>query len=75
MWRHAADRSIVLWSKLVERVKKRYMHYKAVLEKNVQHPDFVAKAKEVAMTREVLQTGSAYRSNEERAKGVGPHSP
>ncbi|MDG6913488.1 MAG: ATP-binding protein [Nitrososphaerota archaeon] len=71
----SADRLIVLWSRLVTRAKRRYTHYQAILEKNVKHPDFAATVKEVAETRKVLQTGSAYRTRADRKEGMVKHLP
>jgi len=71
-WKKRQDGDIRSWSDIYERVKRHYEHYRAVLRSAVEHPDFSAKADEIARTREVLQTGSAFRGARARASGLGP---
>lgn len=49
------------WAEIHDRTKAYYQHYRAVLEADADHPDFQAKAAEVARTRSVLDSG-AYRA-------------
>ncbi|VVB57467.1 Histidine kinase-, DNA gyrase B-, and HSP90-like ATPase [uncultured archaeon] len=74
-WKNRKDGEILHWATVVQRTKKRYEHYRAVLEKDIKHPDFAGKKAEVAKTRTILHPGSAYRDKTERAKGVGPSKP
>ena len=59
------------WSELKERASFFYNHYKAILEADVDDPDFQRKAKEVARTRSVLET-TIHRPKEVREQqGLG----
>ena len=49
-------------------------HYRAVLEGDVESPDFSSKEAEVARTREVIDAG-AFRGEARRATGLGPQGP
>lgn len=62
------------WADIHDRTKAYYEHYRALLEGEVEHPDFHSKAVEVARTREVLESG-AYRGPARRAAGLGPQVP
>jgi Histidine kinase-, DNA gyrase B-, and HSP90-like ATPase len=71
-WERRDDGEILTWSKVFERAKRHYEHYRAVLEKNISDPSFARKQKEVAQTRRILETGTSYRGPQERAAGLGP---
>jgi len=59
------------WNRLFDATKKRYVRYRALLERDTQHKDFKAAEAEVAQIRSVVQTGSFYRTGAERRKGLG----
>jgi len=71
-WETRPDGDIVKWSQVFERVKQRYNHYRAVLERSIDSPEFSRKEQEVADTRSVLEAGSSYRGPDVRAQGLGP---
>ena len=60
------------WSEIYSSTTTYYKHYRAVLEGAIEHADFSAKEREVARTREVLQSGTVYRGKKGRAEGLGP---
>lgn len=68
-WKTSKDREIRLWSELFTKTKSIYEHYRALLEADVEHPDFSKAETEVAETRRVLGDGSVYRG-EMRKKGI-----
>lgn len=49
-----------------------YEHYRAILERHIDDPSFARKEEEVRQTRRVLESGTAYRGLEARARGLGP---
>lgn len=59
------------WGKLFDATKKRYQRYRAILEAEIDHRDFRAAAGEVAQVREVLHSGSFYRTPQQRKRGIG----
>jgi hypothetical protein len=65
---------LLSWAEIHDRTKAYYEHYRALLERDTQNPDFAAKKAEVARAREVLETG-AYRGEALRAAGLGPQDP
>ena len=71
-YRSLDDFDLRTWTEIYERTKAFYQHYRAVLEGVTTHRDFDSKRRELAQARSVLQTGSAHRSPEERAEGLGP---
>lgn len=70
-YRKMDELQLLGWNKVHKRTKAYYEHYRAVLEGDVDAPDFGSKSAEVARTREVLDNG-AYRGRERRATGLGP---
>jgi hypothetical protein len=58
------------WAEIHDRTKAYYSHYRALLEGDLEDPDFDRKAREVARTRSVLDSG-AYRDRATRAAGLG----
>lgn len=71
-WRKRGDAELLPWGEIFGKTRKRYGHYKAILEKSVTHPDFARKQAEVLQTRQVLSAKSVYRGADARAKGIGP---
>ena len=71
-WEKRPDGEILTWSKIYERTGRHYEHYRAVLEGNFQHPDFDRKQRELAQTRRILESGTAFRGPDARAGGLGP---
>ena len=59
------------WAQLFSRAKGYYSHYEAVLEGDVGAEGFRNKEIEVARTRQILESGSAHRSKDDRERGVG----
>ncbi|WP_166827348.1 ATP-binding protein [Thalassoroseus pseudoceratinae] len=66
---------VLTWTELFRRAKMFYEHYRAVLEGDFENSYFLAKQKEVARTRHILETDSSHRSAEDRAGGVGESDP
>lgn len=71
-WADRRDGEILRWSRLCDRAKARYEHYRAILERHIDDPSFSRKLREVQQTRRVLESGTAYRGREARARGLGP---
>lgn len=71
-WDRRDDILLERWADVHRRTAAHYMHYKAVLEGDLLADNFSRKVKEVQMTRSVLAAGSAYRTQAERAEGLGP---
>lgn len=71
-WGSRLDGEIELWKDIYQRTSQHYKHYQAILEGNVQHDDFARKEREIAQTRNVIESGTTYRGREARAKGLGP---
>lgn len=71
-WKDRKDGEILLWSRLCDRAKAHYEHYRAILEKHIDDPSFARKTEEVRQTRRVLKSGTSYRGPEARARGLGP---
>jgi hypothetical protein len=69
-WRDRDDIDLLTWREIHERTKGFYEHYRAVLEGDVSSDQFDRKAREIARTRSVLDTG-AYRGSL-RQQGLGP---
>jgi hypothetical protein len=59
------------WGTLFDATKKRYERYKAILDAEIHHKDFKAAEGEVAQVREVIQSGSFYRTPVQRRRGLG----
>ena len=70
----ADDFEALTWSDMFKRAKTFYEHYRAVLDADISSPGFSVKQREVARTREIMKTGSAYRG-ERRKAGLGDTSP
>lgn len=66
------DFELLTWQQLVERSRKYYEHYRAVLEGDIGSANFTLKETEVMNTRKVIDTGTVYRTPSERKKGLGP---
>jgi hypothetical protein len=65
-WDKRPDAELMEWSKVFERVKRHYEHWRDLLRGDSTGADWQAKEKEVASVRRVLDTGSSYRTKEER---------
>ncbi|MFJ6856839.1 ATP-binding protein [Streptomyces werraensis] len=70
-WDEREDGELLTWRGIQSRARTYYEHYRAILEGDVQNVHFGRKEKEVARTREVLESG-AYRGVQRRREGVGP---
>jgi hypothetical protein len=70
-WKNRKDAILINWNQIYEKTKGFYTHYRAVLEKDVNNPDFFRKNKEVTETRAMLESGRIYRSKEKRKEGLG----
>lgn len=70
LWIQAKDREIRKWSEVFQISKNVYGHYRALLESEVQHPDFRGAVDEVWETRKIINGGSVYRGKDGRAKGI-----
>ena len=70
-WRDRDDGDLTTWRAIHERTRIYYEHYRAVLEGDTDSQHFTGKEREVARTRQVLQTG-AYRGPALRKAGLGP---
>jgi len=62
---------IRFWHELFKRTRSIYEHYRAVLEGSVDEPSFLAKEREIARTRQLLDAGM-HRPPEIRAEGIPP---
>ncbi len=71
-WRKRTDIDLLTWGDIHERTAKHFENYKAILEGDLNADSFSRRAREVAMTREVLRSGTAYRTPTERHDGLGP---
>lgn len=71
-WEERSDALMLEWSQVHERARQHYEHYRAILESDINAPDFGRGEREVSQTRLVLDSGTAYRSPEERREGLGP---
>ncbi len=70
-WARRSDGEILRWSSLCDRAKAHYEHYRAILERHVDDPFFARKEEEVRRTRRVLESGTACRGPDARARGLG----
>ena len=71
-WEERSDAFMLEWSQVHERARQHYEHYRAILESDVSAPDFGRGEQEVSQTRRVLDSGTTYRSPDERREGLGP---
>ena len=71
-WAGRRDGEILRWNRLCDRAKAHYEHYRAILERHIDDPSFFRKTEEVRQTRRVLESGTAYRGQEARKRGLGP---
>jgi len=69
--KEAQDFEPLEWSAMFARASSFYAHYEAVLEGDVGATGFASKKTEVTRTREILDTGSSYRSKDDPKRGVG----
>lgn len=70
-WKARPDTVLLTWGGIYERTKAYYQHYKAVLEGDINDPNFFRKGREVNETRSMLRSGKIYRSPEIREEGLG----
>jgi hypothetical protein len=70
-WEGRPELDLMEWSEVRQRTRNFYEQYRAVLEADVEHRDFLGMQSEVARTREILETGSTYRGSEARSEGLG----
>jgi hypothetical protein len=56
---------------LLDATKRRYKRYHAILKGEIEHRDFAEAAREAGEIRGVIETGSFYRTREERKNGLG----
>lgn len=71
-WERRADIELLTWGDVHGRTAKHYENYRAILEGDLSADSFSSRAREVAMTREVLQKGTSYRQRSQRREGIGP---
>lgn len=71
-WKNRKDGEIMAWNKLHEKIKSYYWHYKAVLEGDINHTDFINKEREVKKTRQIIESGTVFRGKDVRKiDGIG----
>lgn len=71
-WFKRPDARVLRWSDIYEKSRTYYENYRAVLEGNVRHGDFAAKAEELAQTRTVVTPGgTVHRNVAARSAGLG----
>jgi cation transport regulator ChaC len=70
-WDEREDGEIATWNQVYDKVRQYYEHYRAILEGDVAHPDFVKKELEIAQTRQVLESGTVHRDPSARKTGLG----
>lgn len=70
-WQERDDIDLLTWGAIHKRTSDHYEHYKAILDSDLTAASFDRKAREVALTRNVLAT-SSYRSPADRREGLGP---
>lgn len=66
------DIEILTWPEMHDRARSYYEHFRAVLEGRIDDPSFVRKAEELSRTREIVETGTVWRGEKRRRKGLGP---
>jgi cation transport regulator ChaC len=71
MWADRNDGEIAPWSRVYDKVRQYYEHYRAILEGDVSHADFAKKETEVAQTRQILESGTVHREQAARKEGLG----
>lgn len=71
-WRRRTDIQLLTWDQIHGRTAKHYENYRAILEGDLDADGFGQRAREVAMTREVLKSATSYRGQRERKAGLGP---
>lgn len=59
------------WDAIQVRTRSFYEHYRAVLEGRIDDPGFDRKEGEVHRTRHVLESGTVWRGEERRKRGLG----
>ena len=72
IWENNPDRELRPWSHIFQKSRNQYERHRALLRSDVEHPDFSLAKREIAETRQVIETGSTYRERDERRKGLGP---
>lgn len=73
--KEAKDFEAIEWSQLFSRARTFYSHYESVLNGDVMAQGFRDKQIEVARTREILKSGTSYRSSADRKRGLGSSEP
>lgn len=71
VWSKAPDRELRCWSEVFLKSRSHYERYRAVLESDIRHPDFLLAARELSETRQVIGGKSFYRDQASRAAGLG----
>lgn len=64
------DAEIRYWNEVFAKTVKIYGHYRALLEAQIDHPDFRKAIDEVVRIKNIRASGTVRRSSEDRAKGV-----
>ena len=72
VWQERPDGEIRTWRQIYEKTRDYYSHYRAVLDRDIQHENFARKEREVAQTRHILEPGSTHRDAVKRKTGLGP---
>ncbi len=70
-WEERDDGELREWKDVHATTRDYYEHYRAVLEGNVDHPDFHKKENEIRQTRKVIETGTVHRDAVARDQGLG----
>lgn len=70
-WEKRDDAELREWSEIHSTTRDYYEHYRAVLEGNVDHPDFQKKEIEVRQIRGILAKGTVHRDTVARNEGLG----
>ncbi|QDT36811.1 ATP-binding protein [Stratiformator vulcanicus] len=71
LWEREENREIRFWNSICEKTKRTYSHYRALLESDIDHPDFASATREVMKTREVIERGTVHRGPEEDDRRLG----
>ena len=66
------DIEILTWPKMHDRARSYYEHFRAVLEGRIDDPSFARKVAELSRTREIVESGTVWRGEARRRKGIGP---
>lgn len=66
------DIEVLTWAEMHDRARSYYEHFRAVLEGRIDDPSFARKVEELNRTREIIDSGTVWRGEQRRRKGLGP---